>query len=328
MDGPSVNTTEAASVPATIADAAADFENYLFPEEQDETNPETEGEPEEGELEIEDEEAGEEEGEPEQPPAIAPPPSLNAEEKAAFLAASPEAQQAWSAAETRRNTQVQEATTKAANAQREAEATAARADAEAGTRYAQQLDQFVKAFEPQAPDPQLAYQNPAQYIAEKAQYDALKAQHDTLVQQVQGIGSQAQQAADQAFLQQRDREILSIPQIANAETRDDYVKGIMGMAQDAGFDPDQIAKHATGTEFKALAKFYDRLTTAEDKAAKYDKAMARQMQKVRASKGRNLRPNAAPQEGTRAAAGKDWQRVTTAKTKEAQAEAFADWMDL
>lgn len=326
MEGPSV-TTEAATAPApqSASDKAADFENFLFEDEQDDTEDESDSAAEEGDdLELEAEEAGEDEDEP--ATAIDPPASLNAEEKAKFSQLPEEAQRMLADVETRRNTQVQEATTKASEAQRTAEARAAAADADAKAVYANQLDQFVAAFEPDPIDPRLAQHDPGAYIAAKAQYDANLAQHYQLVQHVRALQSEAETEVSAAFTQERDRELMTIPQIANPETRDGYVKGIMELADAVGFAPDNIAKNATGQEFKALASIYDRLTVAETKAAKYDAAMAKQMQKVRASKGKNLRPGAPHAEARRGTA--DWQRVKTARSKEAQAEAFADFMGL
>jgi hypothetical protein len=315
---------EAAAAPQSVSEKAEVFEDFLFDGEEEDLEADGEIAPEEGDIELEaEEEQAEEASEPE--PATAPPVSLNAEEKAVFAQLPKEAQDAWAASETRRNTQVQETTTKAAEAQRTAEARAATADAEAKALYGQQLEQFAAAFAPSPPEPYLAQQNPAQYIAEEAQYRAALAQHDAIMQQVRGIRTEAEQEGDAAFFAQRDNQIKTHPKIANPETRDTYVKGIMDLAQSAGLDPDNIARHATGEEFLALAKVFDRLSVAEEKAAKYDAALSKQMQKVRAAKGKNLRPGAA-QPSQRANG--DWQRVASAKTKEAKAEAFADYFGL
>src|SRR5580765_689943 len=142
MAGPSDNS-EAALAPAQMSasEKAEQFEQFLEPEELEATEEETD--PESDDLSDEDlaegEEAGEEESEP--GAAIAPPPSLNAEEKAKFAQLQPEAQRLLAEAETRRNAQVQEATTKASEAQRTAEARAAAADAQAQVVYAQQLNE-------------------------------------------------------------------------------------------------------------------------------------------------------------------------------------------
>lgn len=318
--------------PKTVADAAADFENFLFGEGDeedagDETDEElSEGEEAEGDDldadELEDDEQDDDADEPDT--AIEPPVSLNAEEKAAFAAASPEAQRAWAAAETRRNLQVQEATTKASNAQREAEARAAAADAEARKVYATQLGEFAKALEPQAPDPRLAQTNPQAYIAAEAQYRALKAQHDEFVQQVSGIELQAEQDADKAFIEARDRELMQIPEVANPETRDGFFKTAFGVAELLGYDTAELAKGMSARDVKALAK----VAELKDKADKYDAAMSRKMQRVRAGKPRTNAPQGRPHAKARANQAQSWERVKGAKSKDAQASAFADYLGL
>lgn len=321
---------EAGDVPANEADAAADFEQYLDDfgldddaEDEDGADEDLSDNEEIDDLDIDDDDTGKDGDEPGEP-AIEAPASLNAEEKATFAQLPKEAQQAWAASETRRNSQVQEATTKASHAQRDAEARAAAADADARATYGQQLEQFVSAFEPQQPDPQLAYQNPQQYIAEKAQYDAMKAQHDHLVQQVKGVQSQANTEAQQAFIAQRDRELMTIPEIANVETRSDYIDRAMGMAKELGFDQAELSEGATARDIKALAQIADWKALAE----KYQKAMSSKMQRVRAGKQRSVKPGAAPQDSSRAAkANKSWQRVKSATSKEAKTEAFADYLE-
>lgn len=322
MEGPSLSEA-ATAAPMSASDKAAAFEEFLDPEEDDGTEPEAgEGAEEGDDLDLSEEETSEAEDEPET--AIEAPVSLNAEEKKAFAAASPEAQRAWSAAETRRNVQVQEATTKASEAQRMAEARAAQADAEAKSRYATQLEEFAKAYEPQRPDPALASYDPAAYIAQQAQFEALKAQHDDFMQQVRGLQEEAGTEAEQAFFAQRDRELMSIPEVANPETRQAYLDCVMEAAETLGYDRDTLARNANAFDITAIA----RAAEWKAKADRFDKAMAKQMQKVRAQKGKTLRPSAAAQNNSTARGAQDWQRVKGAKSKEAQAEAFADYMGL
>ena len=322
MEGPSLSEA-ATAAPMSASDKAAAFEEFLDPEEGDGTEPEAgEGAEEGDDLDLSEEETSEAEDEPET--AIEAPVSLNAEEKKAFAAASPEAQRAWSAAETRRNAQVQEATTKASEAQRMAEARAAQADAEAKSRYATQLEEFAKAYEPQRPDPALASYDPAAYIAQQAQFEALKAQHDDFMQQVRGLQEEAGTEAEQAFFAQRDRELMSIPEVANPETRQGYLDRVMEAAEVLGYDRDTLARNANAFDITAIA----RAAEWKAKADRFDKAMAKQMQKVRAQKGKTLRPSAAAQNNSTARGAQDWQRVKGAKSKEAQAEAFADYMGL
>jgi hypothetical protein len=316
MEGPSLSEA-ATAAPLSASDKAAAFEEFLDPEEEQEAEPEGA----EDDLDLAEEEADEPEVEPET--AIDAPVSLNAEEKKAFAAASPEAQQAWAASETRRNAQVQEATTKASEAQRMAEARAAQADAEAKAVFAQQLDVFVAEFAPRAPDIR-QYNDQLAYLTDKAQYDDAKAQHDELVQHVRGIQTEANTEAEQAFFAQRDRELLTIPEVANPETRQGYLDRVMEAAEALGYDRDTLARSANAFDITAIAQAAE----WKAKADRFDKAMAKQMQKVRAQKGKSLRPGAAAQNTSAARGAQDWQRVKGAKSKEAQAEAFADYMGL
>ena len=238
-----------------------------------------------------DEEDGQDDDEDEHPPedAIDAPVSLTAEEKAKFAALPKEAQQYVADLESRRAIQVQTATTKASEAQRNAEQSAARADAQAKAIYAQQLKAIGDTLAPQMPDPQLAQYDPAAYIAQKAQYDVAKAQHDEFMQQAESLGTDAGQAMTQAEIQQRDSELMAIPEVANEATREEWFKKALGAADVLGLDRSQM-DHATAAELKALRKVAD----WQEKAEKYDAATARQMQRVRdGKKTRTTKPNAA-----------------------------------
>lgn len=241
----------------------------------------------EGDLELEDDEDGDSD-EPAKP-AIDAPASLTAEEKAAFADLDPKSQKYVADLEARRAVQVQTATTKASEAQRAAEAAAARADAQARAQYAQQVKAFADAYAPQAPDPTLAQTNPALWIAQNAQYEAAKAQHSELVQQVDALGQEAQQQLSEAEVAQRDRELMDIPEVANEATRDEFFAKAIGEGQKLGLDMANIG-HATAAELKALRE----IATLREKAAKYDDALGRQMQRVReGKKTRTAKPNAA-----------------------------------
>ena len=233
--------------------------------------------------EDEDDESDESQG------TIEAPVSLTAEEKAKFAALPKEAQQYVAELEGRRASQVQTATTKAAEAQRTAEAAAARADAVAQARFAEQIKVVAQAYAPQAPDPALAYSDPGAYIAQKAQYDHAKAQHDDLMQQATSLGTDADTAMSEAEVAQRDRELLSIPEVQNEATREQFFSKAIEAGKQLGLDMNQIG-HATASELKALRQVSD----WQEKAAKYDAALARNMQRVRdGKKARTTRPNAA-----------------------------------
>ena len=328
MNGPSDNT-EAASVPASVADKAAAFEDYLFdgetPDEEDDTQPEGEEDDlSEDDLEPEGEDA-DENGEEPGDPAIPPPASLNAEEKATFLQLPPEAQQAWAASESRRNTQVQEATTKAAERERAANTAAAQAEAQAKVHYAAQLKTFMEPFRPVMPSPQLAQHDPASYIAAKAQYDYDIAQFSEFEQQVGLIRDEGLSQTQTIDTQQRAADLMQVPKLADPATRDEYISASLGLVQELGIDPQTFEMSADSNDFRAL----DKISDWRAKAEKYDKAMASKMNRVRAGKSRSTRPGAAPHADARAAGGdKSWQRVKGAKSKSDQATAFADYLGL
>lgn len=292
---------EAVDVPVTDVDSAAAAisetleDEEQFEDELDEFDDEPEGEADDADPEDEfDDDDEQEEAEPEA--VIGAPASLTAEEKASYSQLPPEAQQFVSQLESRRATQVQEATTKASEAQRVAEERAAAADAEARLQYANQLKQIGETIAPQMPDPS-QYRDQQSYLMAEAQYRHAKAQHDEYMQQVMAVETEASEADRTAFLQARDRVLQQHPQISNPETRNDYITGVMGLASEAGLDPQDIFQNATGQEFLAIAKIFDRVKVAEEKAAKFDKLNKGKMQKVRAAK-RSLRPGAAQSQGS------------------------------
>ena len=290
-------TSEAVDAPVDDMDSAAAAIGKLMsggdePREEEEPQPQGEGEPQDGELELEGEDEQGGEGEPAQP-AIDAPASLTAEEKAKFAALPKDAQQYVADLEARRATQVQSATTKASEAQRAAEASAARADAQAKAVYAQQLKSFADHLAPQRPDPMLAQTDPATFIALNAQYDAAKAQHDDFVQQVQALGQQADQQLSHTEVAERDRELLSIPEVQNEETRNAFFERSINTAKTLGLDVANLS-NASASEWKALRQVSD----WKDKADKYEAVMARQMQRVREGKrATTAKPNAAPSLG-------------------------------
>lgn len=289
----SQETAEAVDVPVTDVDSAAAAIKRLAPAPEEESEIEEEGQPVEGEPELEIEEEADEKDEPEAP-AIVTPASLTAEEKARYAQLPEEAQQFVAELETRRNAQVQTATTKASEAQRNAEASAARADAQAKAVYAQQLQVFASNLAPEKPDPQLAQTDPFTFIALNAQYDAAKAQHDEFVQQVQALGHEAGEQMAQVDVAERDRFLMGLPEVQNEETRNGFFEKAITAAQRVGIDAGKL-NEATGGEWKALREIADAFT----KADKYDAAMSKQMQRVSSFKGKKtMKPTAAQPTGS------------------------------
>ena len=326
------------TAPVSVAEKAADFENYLFDDEggEEEAEPVEEQEQAEDEefddLDIEDAdepdevEEGEEESDEQAEPAIEAPVSLNAEEKEVFAQLPPEAQRAWADSETRRNTQVQEATTKAKEAQRQAEQAAASAERQAEARRAEQLKAFTAAFEPQMPDPS-QYQDIQFYQRDKAIYDHSKAQYDQLMQQVEGIGVETDEMKAER-IKARDAELMKIPEIANEETRDSFIKGAFEVAAELGYDQTELAEYMDATDLKALGAAAQWKRDSEELARIKARSKERRRDK-KTGQFKALKPGSAPQpQGRAVKSKKSWQRVKeTAGNKQAQSEAMADWME-
>jgi len=300
MTAHSQETAEAADVRSfdTPNDAAAALEDWLTDEPEAE-EPEDEAD----EVEDEGEEPDDEQDDEPETPAIEPPASLTADEKAAFAAASPETQRAWAATENRRNTQVQQATTKAAEAQREAQSAAANAQMEAARTYAEQYRQFITAYAPQEPDPNLAYTNPQHYIALKAQYDAEMAQHSKVVQQIDAMKAAADQhfqAQEQEWTRQQVAELMKVPEFADPAKRGAFMESLTAVGADLGYTPELMAE-ASANDILALK----RASEWKAKADRLDALEGRKMQRVREAK--STKPNSAQPIG----AGKVRQRNET-----------------
>lgn len=293
--------SEAVGAHSTLSmeDAAAVFADDFDDAPEDAPSDEAEDfedEPEGDEPEDEsDEEDGDEESDEQAEPAIEAPVSLNAEEKEVFAQLPPEAQQAWAASETRRNTQVQEATTKAKEAQRTAEQAAASANRQAETRFAEQLKAFTAAFEPQMPDPS-QYRDIQAYQRDKAIFDHAKAQFDQLEQQVSGIGVEtAEQRVER--IKARDADLLKIPEIANEETRDVFIKSAFGVAAELGYDQSDLAENMDANDLKALGLAAKWKADSEELARIKAKSLERRRD-GKTGKFRSMKPGAAQQSGS------------------------------
>jgi hypothetical protein len=308
--------SEAGSPPVSIAEKAAAFANDLgdfipdMEEEEQDALPEVEDDIDElGEDDVEDDEI---DGDDEQAaPAIEPPVSLNADEKAVFAQLPVEAQQAWAASETRRNQQVQEATTRASEAQRVAEAKAAQANALAEAAFAEQLRAVVGAFAPVEPDP-AQYASIEQYRHAKAVYDHQLAQHNEFAQQVATVGKETPEAKA-ARIQARDAELLKIPEIADPATRDTYIQSAFSVAAELGYDQADLADNMDAGDLKALA------TAAKWKADSEELARIRAKSKERvrdknSGQFRSMKPGSLPHGDPRqGSAVKSFERLKAAK---------------
>jgi hypothetical protein len=233
------------------------------------------------------EEAEGQEGAADEPEIVAPQ-ALNAEGKAMFAALPREAQQWWADTETTRARQVTEATTRAANRERDALALHQRVEAETKGLYARQLMTFLAAQQPQEPDP-THYQDINQYNQARTDYQH-RAQHfGAIVQQVQALGGEAQQGMQAATQQaiQDDARVLhaSLPEWFDETKGPALREKLTAIAVRIGYG-DRMG-NADATDILAL---HD-LSKDVDDAAKYRKLMSERMKLVRNGKG-SVPPNA------------------------------------
>ena len=325
--------TEAARPPVSIAEKAAALENDLgdfIPDLEDDEEPESE-ELDEGDDYADDEDAleGEDDDSDEQAqPAIDPPVSLNADEKAVFAQLPPEAQQAWAASETRRNQQVQDATTRASEAQRVAEAKAAQANAQAEALFGKQLKAVVDAFRPQEPDP-AHYATIPEYQRAKAIFEHQNAQHEDFAQQVAVIGKETPEAKA-ARIQARDQQLLTIPEIADPATRDTYIQSAFSVAAELGYDQADLAENMDAGDLKALAQAAKWKADSEELARIRAKSKERVRDKS-SGKFKSIKPGSAPhgdpRRGNTDRAFQKLKAVKGGRDNAAKARAMEDFLD-
>lgn len=319
---------EAPSSPQSMAEKAAsfaeDFDSFLPEEEREEDAPDEEIE---DDLADDGEEVDDEADEGDEPdvPAIDPPVSLNAEEKEVFAQLPPEAQQAWAASETRRNAQVQEATTRASEAQRAAEQRAAAANAQAEAEYRQRLDEIVNVFAPQMPDP-ANFSDIRVYQQAKAQYDYAIAQHEQFKQQVALIGVETPEQKA-ARIQARDAQLMAIPEIADPATRDEVIRNAFSLANEFGYDQQELVESMDARDMKFLAQSAKWKADSEELARIRAKSSERRRD-MKTGKFRAMKPGAAIPGGKAGNAEKAFERVKTAgRDRARQSEAMADFLE-
>lgn len=215
-------------------------------------------------------------------PAIDAPQSLTADEKAKFAQLPPEAQSLIADVESRRNTQVQQATTKAAEAQRTALAAAADAEAKAKQTYAQQMAAVANAYAPQPPDPAIAQYDVPGYIAQKAQYDAALAQYHQVIQHAQALTAEATshfEQQDAAWQAEQAQRLMAVPDFADPAKRTEYLTRLQTVGEELGYSTELMAS-ATADDILAL----DKAAKWKADAEKWRDLQKRKMQPVRDAK--------------------------------------------
>ncbi len=293
----------AAPVSHTVDSAAAALSNVFQsaePEEEPRENVEedpnvndeiVEEEFDEGDEPEADETDDEQEDEQDEPEtAIEAPVSLKADEKAEFASLPKEAQDFVTRLEQRRNQDVQSVTTKAAEAQRQAEAKAANANKEAEVRFGQQLKAVADAFAPQQPNP-ANFQTIEQLQRAQTQFEYDKAQHDQFMQQVAQIGVETDEMKAER-IKARDAELMKIPEIANEETRDGFIKSAFAVAAELGYDQADLAEYMDASDLKALG-MAAKWKADSEKLAKLEAKGLERKRDPKTGKFRSLKPGAA-----------------------------------
>lgn len=325
------NVSEASDVPANSGDAVEDFADFLEGMEGEE---EEESSPDEGEEEPEAEEAEGDEGaqddEDEPDTAIDPPVSWGTDAKELFKQLPAALQTQVVEREAQREKAIQRATTEAAEARRTALVEASTAVAETQRQYASQLEQYAEVLKPQIPDPALAQEDPTRYIQEFSLYQALDAQHKIMVQQANAASQEAAEREQAVMAEQYAAEarILAteLPEWNDLAQRQALLTELEKVGVELGYSEDTMRK-AGATDVLALKKAAE----WKAKAEKYDGLQKSKMEKVRSAKTlpKVVKPGVAPTRGEISAARSQaaWQQVKTARSKNAQADAFADYLE-
>ena len=324
------NASEA-STPANSGDAVEDFADFLdqsgeleAPEEEEEEDLE------EGEEALEAEESENEGDEQDELPAIEPPVSWGTDAKELFAQLPTELQQQVVEREAQREKFVQAKAQEASEAKRSARIEAESGFADRQRQYAGEIEYFASQFAPQRPDPALVQQNPALFYQLQYEYEQTVAQQQALQQravaareearQREAFAAQEQLQADMAILAQQ------VPDWGDEAKRTAFLTDVSKVGVELGYTPELMAE-ATAQDVLALKKALE----WKNKAAKYDALQKGKMEKVRAAKTlpKVVKPGVAPTRGevNSNRAQRAWEGVKTAKSKEAQASAFADFLE-
>lgn len=237
------------------------------------------------ELAKEEGEDGEQEQQEEEIPP--PPNSWSKEDAEAWKALTPEAREVVQRREKERDRFVADLGRKAAEQRREVERTALEEVAKHADNYAAQLQAYLAQNMPSPPDQRLLYTgNPDDvlvYQRQDAAYRAGAAQQQELQQRIAQSQQQAEAARQQAMQTQtaaeaqRLQEVL--PEFFDPEAGPKLRQSLESIGQELGY-PLELMAQAGATDILALK------TAAEwrDKAAKFDKIMAKRMETVRGAK--------------------------------------------
>lgn len=228
------------------------------------------------------EEPGEGQDEPEIP-AIEPPTSWDAEAKKLFAGLPPEAQRVIADRENQRDKAVNAKASEAAAARKASEAAANEA-AQIAQHYADQLNQYTRAIEPQRPDYSLLATDPQAYAQQAAAYEAATAQRNELAQHAEQASRQAQALQQQQMKAASEEFHSTLTQAwgekwSDPKQRETTIAELTPIAEALGYAP-EVQSEANATDLLALRVAAD----WKAKADKWDKAIASNMEKVRGAK--------------------------------------------
>lgn len=256
-----------------------------FASVSEEENPEDgKDEAEEAETELTEEDVAEEgeEGDDESLPPITPPVSWTGENKEKFAQLPRDVQEYIAQRETEREKFVQSKAQEAKFAEARVHAQVSEQFKSVATTFAQQLG-ALRVPLPDRPSHQLQADDPYTYAEQMDAYERAVAHNHWIEQQVGTVAAQLRQA--QAADHHRDQAITltvlqnDFPEYLDAEKGPEIRQRLGSTAQLLGYTAEQIAA-ADHHDIKAMKL----ATDWRDKAERYDKLMAKKMEKVREAK--------------------------------------------
>jgi hypothetical protein len=216
-------------------------------------------------------------------PPIDAPISWTAEEKTKFAELPRELQETVTRREADREKFVQSKAQEAAQARDAARTEALQYATQLREEAIERLNIYAQQFEVRPPDAALFRVNPEAYAQQLEAFEHAKAQREAAQRDAAQIKAARDQelAALQEHEAQRFRQRLEaeLPEAFDAANGQQFINGLAATAEALGYD-DNAIQNASVEELKALKT----VSEMKAKADKYDKLMAKQMERVRASK--------------------------------------------
>lgn len=313
-----------------VDDFTDDVDANAEPIEDEEEEESDDAEPEEADEESEDDATESEEGE-EEPEPVKAPVSWSKEDAEVFAKLDPKAQAVIQRREAERDRYVQQKSVEAAQTRDRVANEARDIIAKLHEENVRQLDSYASLILPQKPDIRLLDsgipENVSLFYRQQAAYEGATAQLHELQQrkyqseQAANSAREQSQQAERSMDAQRLREQL--PEWFDSAST--IQADLQSIGQELGY-PDELMREASSTDILALKKALD----WKQKADKYDKAMGKQMEAVRAAKGlpKMAKPGVKPSKQQLNAVGKEkaWQRVKASGGQDGSA--IADFLGL